>query len=110
MLTSELLSQAKETMLRRGWCQHAYEDPHGVCIEGAINFVCYADATHDGNNAMAAYRILNRLIGQSCISTWNDDPARTPEEVLMVFDAAIAIAQQQEQEIETAVPAGAVAD
>jgi hypothetical protein len=67
--------------IEAGWSQYEFQNDRGaVCIEGAIRLPAYRDAV---------YR-LQRAIGTRSLVSWNDAPGRTKEEVLAVFDRAIA--------------------
>lgn len=113
MRTSETLTAAKVRLVRYGW--HQGGGAVSVCKP-----TCVSDAIFEaGDCAYAAYypaqdlfmRVTTGSLKLSALYDWNDAPERTLQDVLDAFDAAIAIAQQQEQATEAAlVPAGAVAD
>jgi hypothetical protein len=106
--TSEILRQAKAELLVRGWCQAVYANRAGeVCAHGALGLAvgCFSVRStggvsvniHSTTFPFAADRVLAGVVGR-CVTEWNDDPRRTPEDVLAAFDAAIAIAEMQEQQ------------
>lgn len=103
MLISEVLIRAKDELLTRGWCQGTYRnDAAAVCALGAIIAAsCDAPSVDFGTGfVIRAEAALHRAIGLSPlrgVMQWNDEPTRTPEQVLDAFDAAIAIVQQHER-------------
>lgn len=110
MLTSDVLKQAKQELLTRGWCQGMYYSRRtgAVCALGATNLAathgCHFDMPCDFASAEldAAWGLLDRVTtGQPAshgryIPDWNDNLERTKQDVLDAFDAAIAIALAEE--------------
>ena len=88
MTTRDILVSARNA-LARGWCQHvmfACATSTGFskrCSLGAI-----IGATRTPSEAEAARNFLEEFLGERLV-VWNDDPHRTQEEVLAVFDSAI---------------------
>lgn len=114
MTTSESLKAAKAVLLDRGWFQGDFvNDVTGeVCIVGAMNIVedgtprCDDDALYAESVASQILHCLVFLDRCDDIGEWNDMHGRTPEEVLALFDRAIAIAESKERtELPVAVPA-----
>lgn len=102
MNTSEILIRAKQELITRGWCQGMYRSPQQeVCSIGAIIAASCAASSDDYGTTfvVSAEIVLHRALGGGprSIMSWNDDPARTPEEVLAAFDAAIVMAQEHER-------------
>ena len=97
------LERARELLDKSGWTRGQYMNIHGQrCIMGAINCAGYSLAGSDlvaASNACAA-RIMDVISKDSdeftSVQRWNDDPDRTKEEVLRVFDEAIARAKVSE--------------
>jgi len=94
MTTADILERAQQALLTRGWTQGTYgfDDGAPVCIAGAVMHVC-------GGFSLAALRViavLGETAGVRHVPTWNDTPGRTPEQVLDLFDRAIARAHQEE--------------
>ena len=92
MTTSETLTRAKDALLKHGWCQGEERNARGeLCIVGALKLS--ARNTVELCDAMGCFALALRVGG---ISDWNDDPERTPEDILSGFDRAIAFAQAEE--------------
>ena len=109
MTAHEILIAAKAELLTRGWYQGAFENPAagGVCAIGALNCAVsgqadmfeWSDVAEDVQRAhVRAWQLLESAIGcgSAGVHVWNDDPARTPEEVLQAFDLALALAETRE--------------
>jgi hypothetical protein len=62
-----------------GWCQGAMRTREGVCAVGAVSF--HVDAL----------RVLQTALGRDGIPGWNDIPTRTKDDVLALYDRAIAL-------------------
>lgn len=103
-----ILLGAAQIIRNRGWCRGTLLDDRGaVCLLSAI-FVAstgkpaasfYGEETHDPLT-IAAWRVVEDLIndrygghgeGTQTIPGWNDQPARTVEEVLQVLDDAVTV-------------------
>ena len=101
MTTAEVLIRAKEELVTRGWCQGGYENRQTgeVCVAGAINLATTGAVENTHLGVFGFWRAFMRGTGYptSGVPGWNDCPGRTPEQVLATFDAAIAIALQQER-------------
>lgn len=94
MTTVEILRQAKAELLRCGWCQHTARSAAGErCAVAACGewFQTVRDVF------MRANKIQR---DDQSVAGWNDEPGRTPEEVLAAFDAAIALAEQEATDAE----------
>ena len=104
MTAHEILIAAKQELLTRGWHQGGLLDPvtGAVCALGAMS--CAVGALSlAGLRALegfdrATFCLQNALGVEPVwgIGAWNDEPARTPEEVLQAFDRAIALAETRE--------------
>lgn len=96
MSAAEILREAKQLLVDRGWCQGNLQDCHGRrCMLGALRAAGFA---------MPWYRVaedmLIRAIGDtgahwSPVAVWNDAKGRTLDEVLNKFDQAIDIAERE---------------
>lgn len=101
-----MLRQAR-SFIERGWTQRYYAvDEHGEkawacgsdaarwCIRGAV--IASAAEREDFTIRHKVYSYLVQGSGnehEDSITSWNDDPNRTKEEVLAAFDRAIALAE-----------------
>lgn len=100
--TSDILRSARGLIAEEGWITGAMHNARGYCIMGALAF-----ATNTVSNRMLAPILKAIGIPQngnptrdaSKIISWNDDRIfrKTPEQVLRMFDTAIAIAEDIEQ-------------
>ena len=94
----DALRFGKMNIISRGWCQFDDKvfDPtkeHGCCVASALP---YCGGTED--DVMAPVRLFKRANGidpNMAVGHWNDDPARTKEEVLAAYDKAITLAEQE---------------
>ena len=88
MKPSELLEST-------GWCQYTYamdNDGHDTCWEdknacafcvvGAI-YNCYGS----GNKGLKIEEELSNFLNTSDITSWNDDPERTKDEIVQALKA-----------------------
>ena len=104
-----ILIGAGQIIRTRGWCRGTLVDEHGaVCLLSAIfeagtgksAATFYSDDEPD-SLTNAAWDLIERLINarfrevsepKLTIPGWNDQPARTAEDVLKILDNAAAIA------------------
>ena len=124
MKASEILIQGKQNIVDLGWAQGDYivtdEDPRneaskvcGVCTLGACRLALlginktvtprtdvYLDRVLEVED-YAAYQdavdLLEVATGDYDVAGWNDKVHRTRDDVLAVFDAAIAAAKRNEE-------------
>lgn len=108
MTTVEFLKETR-AKLAQGWTQGEFACKDGVptdasaldsdcwCVVGALGHVALLHGDYDMPAKFAARSALVEAIGVSefegwgfSLSRWNDDPARTQDEVLALFDKAIA--------------------
>lgn len=98
------LDAAREAIEQRGWVQGALSSPDGVCALGALHagrlrwsesveFQRYLEQEYATRAALQRYleqagRLVNPQLNS--IAAWNDDPARTREDVLLAFKQAAA--------------------
>lgn len=110
MKASELLRKGADEIRRRGWWQGAYGSDHedlkscSVCAVGALNAADSgtpypADDLSDAH--YAASRLLDELVwrdgaGSPGIVNYNDQPGRTVEEVLDLFERAAVAAEEND--------------
>lgn len=81
-----------DELITRGWCQHQMVDGKGrVCMAGAIRAWVTGDlkslpSADKFDKILVAHRTLESKLGlpiyQYSVTAWNDDPARTYDEVL----------------------------
>jgi hypothetical protein len=102
MTPKELLEKAKKTIQEKGWTQGAYKrGPNaegGFCMYGAIYEAAGVMTSSDGPDIIptgkladsihAARNALVRAVGNPI--AYNDAAGRTKDQVLEVFDDAIA--------------------
>jgi len=101
MTTFEILQRAKQELLTRGWCQGVMQNERGeVCAMGAVFLT-----DPDQDRCYEALNVFGNIV-HTPVPFWNDAPGRTPEQVLALFDAAIARAQRDE--VAASVPAAVV--
>jgi hypothetical protein len=96
MTTAQTLRAAREKVITDGWWDGG--DSEGVCVANACMDVSGRAWDVD---RMLICRLLGDEAGREQATTifnWNDAPGRTVEEVLALFDEAIAAAEAQEQE------------
>lgn len=88
------------------WTQGAYSrDADGVGDPDKVNIVCRcaegaimdAYAEDEVAAGTTAWSILQEIVGDQSIPTWNDAPGRTHTEILAAFDLAIGLADAEAQ-------------
>jgi hypothetical protein len=88
MTAHEVLVTARNLLDREGWIQDYTWTREGRCTVGAVL------TPHLTEGSIEALELFADLIGcprdWMAIAHWNDDPDRTKEQVLAVFDTAIA--------------------
>lgn len=92
---AESLAVAKVFLQECGWTQGALEKHGRLCALGAIAAAKGIDIAEEQQaDNLPLHREANALAreikGWYCIPDWNDAESRTLEEVLEVFDRAIA--------------------
>jgi hypothetical protein len=100
---ADVLDDAADYIEKHGWVQGAAFDDYlhrtpAACAYGALSQVA---ADGQGRVLYAAQRDLEVFVGTRWIGEWNDDPARTKQEVLDAFRAA---AKQQRRLADAEVP------
>jgi hypothetical protein len=98
--TVRVLEEARRLLLEKGWTQGTFardrkgdaiefDSPRAACFctSGAIMRV---GESPDRSAEFYAFRALRKFLGDQTIAEWNDDPRRTREDVLGLFDRAIA--------------------
>ncbi|GGR51725.1 DUF6197 family protein [Streptomyces roseolus] len=96
----KILEDTYDILEARGWCQGTMQQPDGkVCLEGAFRAACgYKDTEEDyalyaSTPSGDAWETLCRTVEQECRFAapwaWNDDPARTVEDVKLLLKRAI---------------------
>lgn len=94
---TDLLVRARELIVSpEKWIKGAYEVNGCYCMSGALRKVrtkrndIYVDYSY-----FEAYDLLRTSTGaHGCIPEFNDDPETTHEDVMRVFDSAIAKSRQ----------------
>jgi hypothetical protein len=87
-----LMLQAARSKIEQGWCQGAMRQRGKVCMFGALSH------EDDGSLSRAAAEVLlaaihSRGYSHGQVTAFNDAAGRTKEQVLEVYDAAIARAR-----------------
>lgn len=98
MRTSEALRRGRAE-IEKGWCQNALSKDGGVCAIGALMVAAGSDrdmivAAHID---LGAHELLCRTAIGGSILDFNNHPGTTQADVLAWFDAALAIAEEQER-------------
>lgn len=100
MTPADLLVTARGFIVTEGWCQNHHRMPYTgeVCTVGALSLAANGDAqnTHRSEpEHKQAYTFLQRASGCLSVLAWNDADDTTFEDVLDLFDRAIAEAKEQ---------------
>ena len=85
-------ARAAAVIRMNGWCQELYETPDGrVCVEGAL-FRSYGGFLTSAGQLRDYRRVVREALGDpdASLFRWNDDPARTVDDVLEALDRAAA--------------------
>lgn len=102
---SDIFQQARQEILDRGWCQLSMSNNQGnVCTVGAL---CKAtNHNTDLQNTIAVdfvttdfYQSRNFILDNvidTFVSSWNDAPERTRQDVLDMFDVAASMAMGED--------------
>jgi hypothetical protein len=101
---ADVLDDAADLLEREGWIQGALHGAVGHCADGALEIAsCRYNASANTDMWLAATDALGECIGfeHSTIPGWNDNPARTKQQVLDTFRAA---AKQERMRPETPAP------
>ena len=112
--TRRVLQEAR-ALIAQGWTQGEFARKAGVptgtsalgsdcwCASGALSHVALRHGDYDMPAKDKARRVLGDVLGPDfaaygfSLPRWNDDPARTQEEVLALFDKAIALAEADDE-------------
>ena len=86
---SQTLTEARATLIEKGWCQDFAETEDGK--------MCLAQSAWKYETEADVWTLLYTALGGKSLVTWNDTPGRTFEEVLAVYDKAIATALREER-------------
>lgn len=90
----EVLKKAREK-INNGWCQGDYVNEEGcVCTVGAVELTI-------GRESILFYPTLDFLTKflpkySDCVIYYNDHPSTTKEDILALFDKAIAAKEMEE--------------
>lgn len=98
--TSEILRNARRAIIDHGWIQGSFGRPErGFCMVGALN-VSFTSEQDIEPYLLARTYIENVVVAGSTplahwpyVEDWNDVPGRTKEEVLVVLDEAMKLAE-----------------
>lgn len=95
----ELLEDAKQLIIKKGWTQLYYarnaegypveamdESAASFCIVGALERASlYA---YRGSDLRGARKAIHLVVSRGAIADYNDEPGRTKDEIVALFDAA----------------------
>lgn len=98
--TIEILKEARRRIIEKGWSQGAlYRDFKGepiifskgrvICSFCTMGAVLFSSKGMNSYYTDRALEVLERFVPDGLIPRWNDDPTRTKEEVIALFDRAI---------------------
>ena len=94
--TLAALRKAHLRLVTRGWIQGTVRDVNGFCLLGAVALTARPDGSEcmmtqaTGVNLALGY-LAEEIGGEpNDITSWNDDPDRTKDEVIAKLEAAIA--------------------
>lgn len=92
MTSSELLRASKAAMQIRGWGQKANVNPStgALCVEGALLSIHASFA-----DTKTAASLLIDALGSRDVIGWNDNPMRTKDDVMELWDRAIWLADHK---------------
>lgn len=87
-----LLLRLAAVTVRRGWCQGTLHDSYGNhCLVDALY------VNNDGDFDKMFYLAFTRLVKvlrTPFVASWNDQPGRTKEEVIVALECAAAIGEE----------------
>lgn len=108
MKVSEVLQAASDRLTPETWGQGDQVAVIGVsgreCAAYAIALAAVGLGVQGEEPHYGALDVFRGVVGQ-WISTWNDRPQTTLRDIHAAFEAAIAIAQEQEQAVQEEVTA-----
>lgn len=93
--TLAALRKAHLRLVTRGWIQGTIRDVNGFCLLGAVAITVRPDGTESmmtqtmSVNIALGYLAEEILCEPNEITSWNDDPDRTKDEVIAKLEAAI---------------------
>ena len=78
--------KAIDVLKERGWHQGQEQGPDGsVCLLGAVGVACTGNAYMWGREN---YHLVSQTLGLTRVGSWNDDPERTEEDVILALKHA----------------------
>jgi len=96
-----VLGRARD-LVQRGWCQHAWardvdgewtadddENAASWCAMGATVRAEHDLGLEPNSVWIDAVDVLERTLGTCCVDDYNDEPLRTKEDILRLFDEAL---------------------
>lgn len=100
MTLADILRAGKANIERLGWAQgddavFIEGSPHGCCVATSMGVYAGVNFGELSMDATLVFKRANGIDKNNGVGNWNDDPARTKEEVLTAFDKAIALAEQE---------------
>ena len=99
MNAAEVLSKARDVLAEKGWCQGRLVDEGAVCLAGGVKVAAgfHLDDIHwlDAPVMRGVFVALAAAIGSDSVVTWNDDPSRTYEDVVLALKQAEELAVER---------------
>jgi hypothetical protein len=102
MTTQQVLINAKELLVTKGWITNNYKSSKGYDLTGALSYGTPGQGPEARKPFYAALEVLIPLTGDTEVGhyfkleKWNDKKGRKLEEVLKLLDQAIIISIQSE--------------
>ena len=88
---ARILLRAADEIRERGWYQGWFEGPNGeVCMLGAIQCARRGATSVWRNEDNSITRLLCMHLKCRGVSSWNDAPDRTKDDVIAAFEGAAA--------------------
>jgi hypothetical protein len=81
-----VFDKAIEVLEEKGWVQKHSQTDEGMCLMGAISYVQCYDA-YAWTDVDYSWNFLIGMVG-SLPTTWNDEPERTYEDVILLLKRA----------------------
>lgn len=103
MQVKDVLVEARDVIVDRGWVQKDYSDDTGFCTVGAVGYVIstrFVDGTLTDDETTTLFSEAQDALRKALeaggritnIVAWNDAGHRTVEDVLELFDEAARVA------------------
>ena len=85
--TATIAERAANVIHTYGWTQGELgSDKDGYCLVGALGVAVFADLMFSTDDLSDTFEALRQHTDEAGLLVWNDDPARTRQEVLDLLD------------------------